>query len=300
MNMRLFNLLLLMCFLVTTCTAQQKNNTPLLTELESLTRSYNATIGIAVLHIETGDTITLHNKVKYPMQSVYKFPLAQYVLHLVDEHKLSLDQKVHVTKKDIKPETWSPLKEKYPKGNIDVTVSDLLYYTVSQSDNIACDLLFKLINGPAQVTTYLQQLGITEIKLVTTEDEMHRDIGAQYKNWSSPMAMSKLLESLHRKQYLSDSSNTLLLHLMTESSNSAARIKGLLPKETIVAHKTGTGGTTDNNIRSACNDVGIITLPDGTHLALTVFVSNSSEAFENDEKIIARISKAVFDAYATR
>lgn len=298
--MRLFNILLSSCFLFTMCTAQQKNNAPLAAELELLTHPYKATIGIAVLHIETGDTLTLHNHVKYPMQSVYKFPLAMYVLHLVDEHKLSLDQKVHVTKKDVKPETWSPLKEKYPKGNVDVTVSDLLYHAVSLSDNIACDLLFKLVNGPMQVTAYLQQLGVTEIKLVTTEDEMHKDMGAQYKNWSSPIAMCRLLESLHRKQYLSDSGNTLLMRLMVESSNSALRIKGLLPKEVIVAHKTGTGGTSDNNVRSACNDAGIITLPDGTHLALTVFVSGSGETFENDEKIIARISKAVYDAYATR
>ncbi|MES2779263.1 MAG: class A beta-lactamase, subclass A2 [Bacteroidota bacterium] len=298
MKPRFFHLLLCIFFVISTGKAQYQNNTSLRLELESLTNPYKASIGIAVIHIETGDTLTLRNQVHYPMQSVYKFPLALYILHLVDEHKLLLSQKIHVTQKDVAPETWSPLKDKYPKGNIDVTLSDLLYYAVSLSDNVACDLLFKLINGPSTVTAYLQQHGYSEIKLVSTEEEMHRNFSVQFKNWSRPMVMSKLLEGLYRHQYLSVASNALLMRLMTESSNSAARIKGLLPNETIVAHKTGTGGTSDDHIRSACNDVGIITLPDNTHIALSIFVSRSSEAFENDEKIIARISKAVYDAYA--
>jgi len=62
----------------------------------------------------------------------------------------------------------------------------------------------------------------------------------------------------------------------------------------VVAHKTGTGGTRDS-ITSATNDIGIITLPNGTHLAVAVFVSDSSADEATRESVIARIAKAAWD-----
>jgi beta-lactamase class A len=63
----------------------------------------------------------------------------------------------------------------------------------------------------------------------------------------------------------------------------------------VVAHKTGTGGT-QNGITSATNDIGIITLPNGTHLAVAVFVSDSGANDETRDAIIARLAKAAWDS----
>lgn len=290
---------LLLSLFINNCNAQQ-DLTEFRTQLQSLVSSHKANIGFALIHIENKDTLTLNNSLKLPMQSVYKFPQALYVMHLVDEGKLSLRQKVHVTKEDVSANTWSPMKTKYPEGNVDLTVADLLFYSVSGSDNIACDLLFRLVKGPKQVTNYLNKLGYKDIFLLSTEDDMHHDGQLQFKNTSSPSSMSKLLVGFYKQQYLSDSSTRFLMHLMIESTNSPQRIKGLLPPETIVAHKTGTGGEDEQDRRSACNDVGIITLPDGNHIALTVFVSLSKETYENDEKKIAQLSKAVYDFFTTK
>ena len=81
---------------------------------------------------------------------------------------------------------------------------------------------------------------------------------------------------------------------MTESIPGAKRLKGQLPAGTVVAHKTGTGGTRDG-ITSATNDIGIITLPNGMHLAVAVFVSDSSADEPTRESVIGRIAKAAWD-----
>lgn len=292
--------LLLILFMGSNACKAQQDLTELRKQVNTLVASQKSNIGFAMIHIERKDTLTVNNNMKFPMQSVYKFPLAMYILHLVDEGYLSLNRKVHITKQDVTPETWSPLKTKYPEGNVDLTVADLLFYSVSGSDNIACDLLFNLAKEPMQVTNYLKTLGYNDIILLSTEGEMHHNGLLQFKNTSSPFSMSQLLAGFYKQQYLSDSSNRFLMNLMTESTNSPKRIKGLLPTETIVAHKTGTGGEDENDIRSACNDVGIITLPNGEHIALTLFVTHSKEPFENDEKIMARLSKAVYDFYVGR
>jgi beta-lactamase class A len=83
---------------------------------------------------------------------------------------------------------------------------------------------------------------------------------------------------------------------MAESTPGAKRLKGQLPAGTIVAHKTGTSGT-QNGITAATNDIGIITLPNGKHLAIAVFVSDSPADETAREEVIAKIAKAAWDAY---
>jgi beta-lactamase class A len=269
-------------------------------QLQAITGKYKAITGIGVLHIESGDTFALNHQLHFPMQSVYKFQLGLAVMDKVDKGELTLAQIYHVTKEDLLDETWSPLKKKFPKGNVDLTVAELLNYSVSQSDNIACDILFKLVKGTSCVNEYIHQIGITGMEISTTEHEMRADWKIQYGNWSKPMDMCRLLEGFYLKKYLSDSSNTFLMNLMIESSNDAGRIKSLLPEGTVVAHKTGTSNRRDEKIYDACNDVGIIFLPDGTHLALSVFVNKSEESYDDTRKLIAEISKAIYDFYAVK
>jgi beta-lactamase class A len=91
---------------------------------------------------------------------------------------------------------------------------------------------------------------------------------------------------LQSQRGLSAESQALLMKLMSEAIPGAKRLKGELPAGTVVAHKTGTGGT-QNGITSATNDMGIITLPDGRHLAVAAFVSDSAANDETRDAIIA-------------
>jgi beta-lactamase class A len=287
-------LVLLLVSANTICFGQKKKLDALRRELQTIIKPYKATVGIAIEDIESGDTLTINNDHQYPMQSVYKFPLAIAVLHEVDKGKMALTQKIHVAKEDLRLNTWSPLREKYPNGNIDITLASMLNYTVSKSDNNACDILFKLIKGTIAVNKFVHGLGIEKISIAATEEEMTKAWGVQYTNWTQPNAIVKLLSGFYHKKYLSAPSNKFLMKLMIESENSPMRLKGLLPEEMILAHKTGTSNTNDAGLRAAVNDAGIITLPNGKHIAIAVFVSNSTEKFENDEHIIAQISEVVF------
>ena len=51
---------------------------------------------------------------------------------------------------------------------------------------------------------------------------------------------------------------------------------------------------------AATNDVGIVTLPNGKHLAIVVFASDYKGPRERGEYIIAVISKAIWDFYTSR
>jgi len=70
------------------------------------------------------------------------------------------------------------------------------------------------------------------------------------------------------------------------------RIKGLLPRGTPVAHKTGTIG-------GVANDAGFVTLPDGGRMALAVFTKSSSTPVADRDRAIAETARALYDHFAT-
>jgi beta-lactamase class A len=250
-------------------------------------------VGAAATILETGVTVALNGEQHFPMQSVYKLPIAMTVLHQVDSGALKLDQKVLVKPKDFVSRREHSIQGVYPRG-AELSVRELLQFMVSESDGTACDALLRLIGGPKDVTKYLRDLGVQEIMVANFERELGENPGVSYQNWSTPQAMLQLSRILHEGKVLSAPSRDLLLKLMIESRPGAQRIKGLLPPDAIVAHKTGTSGTV-NGLTSATNDVGIVTLPDGRHLALAVFVSDTKA--DVAENVIAKMARATWDCW---
>lgn len=259
-------------------------------KIHEIAKTVKGHVGMAMMWLEDGDTITLNGNDRFPMQSVYKLPLAIAVLNQVDKGKLSLDQIIHISKQDLLPETWSPIREKFPEGT-DMKLRDILAYTVSQSDNNGCDILFRLTGGTAYVENYIHSLGVDSIAIRATEEEASKAWKIQYTNWSSPLAMLQLLKGVHTGRYLSKPSNDFLRKIMQETTTGPGRIRGLLPKDAVVAHKTGTSETNAKGLTAATNDVGIVTLPNGKHYAIVVFVSDTKADATAREAVIAKLTR---------
>jgi beta-lactamase class A len=269
-------------------------------QIDQIIKSSSGIVGFAVMGLESGEEYVVNGSHKFPMQSVFKFPLAMAVLDQVDQGKLRLDQKIHVAKADLLPNTWSPLRDKYPDGEVDIALSEIVALTVSLSDNNGCDILFRLLGGPGQVDKYMKGLLVDGIAIVATEAEMSRHWDVQFTNWCTPSAMLRLLEVFYSGKKLSPTSHAFLMKVLVETTTAPNRLRGMLPKETVVAHKTGTSGANDRGIAAATNDVGIITLPNGKHLAIVAFVSNSNQRTEDRDLVIARLTKSAFDYYSTK
>lgn len=263
---------------------------------ETIAQAAQGKVGVAVELLETKESIQWNGQEKFPMQSVYKLPIAMAVLERVDQGTLKLEQMVQVPTNDfVSAKQHSPLRDAHPRG-AELSVSNLLQLMVSESDGTACDVLLRVLNGPESVNRYLHQLKVTRVLITTTEKEMGRNETAQYLNSATPEAMADLLRALHEGRGLSVSSRSLLLKFLTGSSTFPGRIKGLLPKGTIVAHKTGSSRTIDG-FTAATNDAGIVTLPDGRHLVIVVFVSDSKADDATRQAVIAKISRAAWDYY---
>lgn len=289
-------------------------------------------VGVAAVVLETGDAAFLNADQHFPMQSVYKLPIAMAVMEQVRLGELELDEKIGVTPEDfVRPGMASSLRDKNPNGG-EFTIRELIRLALIESDGTASDVLMRVAGGAGEIQSYLTQIGIQNMKVVNTEKEIGRDWQTQYDNWSTPREALELLRGLSvifggdkamlttpDDQYLKiqmepeanvdepmivdPTENQMLveqslfiLSCMRSSIPGAKRLKSELPDGTIVAHKTGTGGTR-NGVTSATNDIGIINLPNGKRIAITVFVSDSSADEKTREAVIAKIAKAAWDRW---
>lgn len=175
-------------------------------------------VGAAVIVVESGAQVAWQGDERFPMQSVYKFPIAMAVLHEVDAGRFSLEQSVRVEENDlVTPGQHSPIRDSHPKGGVTLSLRELLRLNVSESDGTACDVLLRLLGGPQWVQSYLRGLGVEDVRVETMEKTVGLDDTAQYRNWATPRAMAGLLRAFQNGRGLTAASQALLMEMMVQS-----------------------------------------------------------------------------------
>ena len=276
-------------------------------QIAMIAQAAQGRVGVYAKVLGEGDgrEVSFNPDERFAMQSVVKLPIAMAILNKIDTgNELDLDKKIFVSREDLVPgKMRSPIRDENPKGG-ELTLRELIKYAVSESDGTAADVLQRVAGGAEGVQGFIDLLDIREMKVRYSHKEFGAKWEYQYDNSITPRAAYQLLYMLwlaspdvSRSTRHSKESYQLLEKYMTEGPTGANRLKGLLPPGTRVAHKTGTGGTRDGVI-SSTNDVGIITLPNGKHFAIAVFVGDSKADEKTREAVIAKMAKAVWDAWS--
>ncbi len=287
-----------------------KRDAQLESELSAIADAAKGKVGIAAIRLDTGDAALVNANDRFPMQSVYKLPIAMAILDQVRLEKLDLEEKIGVSKEDmVRAGMRSPLRDANPNGG-EFTIRELVRLSMVESDGTASDVLMRLA-GADNIQEFLAEIGIDDLKVINPEKEIGRDWKTQYANYSSPLASAELLRWLDaavRAEGDQPADNTsagnghelaeyqTLAKFMADSNPGAERLKGDLPPGTYVAHKTGTSGT-QNGITAATNDIGIIHLPDGKRFVIAVFVSDSPADEKTREAVIAKTARTIWDRW---
>nr|AMP48488.1 VEB-PER [uncultured bacterium] len=270
-------------------------------QIERITAGKHALVGIAVAAADGKEVLTIQGDKRFPMQSVFKFHIALAVLSAVDEGKFTLDQQVEILKKDLLPGLWSPLREEFPEGGR-FSIQSLLGYTVSQSDNVGCDALLRLLGGPQVVEGFIKKNQISDISIQINEETMQSNWDLMFQNWTTPRAANEVLVKFYSnsQRQLSPESHAFIWRLMRETQTGAGRLNGQLPEGTTVAHKTGSSGTNEVGLTAAVNDIGIIFLPDGNYFYISTFITESTEDEATNDRLIADIARVCYDYFLTQ
>ena len=269
-------------------------------EILQITKDKNGTVAVSVLDFGNDKTVHINGNKKLPMLSVFKFHIGLAVLNEVDQGKLNLDQKILIKKSDLLENTWSPIRERFPEGNIEMPLGLLIKYTVAESDNNGCDILLRLIGGTETVQKFINSKGVRNFTIKVNEEQMHQGFEFMYLNTTTANSANQLLKDFRDKKIVSKTSTDFLMTTMLETSTGKNKIVAQLPESVPVAHKTGSSGKNEKGLTIAENDIGIVTLPGGKSYALSIFVSDSMESAETNTKMIADISKIVFDYFSKK
>jgi len=295
------------------------------TAIQRLVDRFPGNAGVYVLHLESGLHTGVDEDTPYGMASTFKVPILVELMTRVDAGELSLDDVVSVQPEDqhigsgLLSSLWAP--------GLEMSLRNLATIMIILSDNSATDMMIDLLGADA-VTARMRALGFDDIRVDRTTLELILDYrGVAYdpvadatleqinefsrnnrpaanqmdavraafydspEDKASARQMTELLAMIAGGEAVSRASSDVILEILSRTQTGAARLRGLLPPGTPIAHKTGTIGR-------YVADVGIITLPDGLgRFAISVFTMGDEVDTERGEELIAEVGRTAYDFF---
>lgn len=266
-------------------------------ELTAIADSAKGEIGIALIY--DGDTLTVNNDAIYPMMSVFKLHQAVALCRMFEENGTSLDSVMTLRRSELDPDTWSPMLKDHTGEEISLPMRRLLEYTLIESDNNASNEMFVRLMSPAACDSVIAGIiprGSFEIRF--NEAEMQPDHSRAYSNRTSPLGAAILIDRVFTDTLVGKSYQEFIKSALLRCQTGPDKISAALSETEgiTIGHKTGSGYRDENGRLAASNDVAFVTLPDGRHYALAVFVKDFDGTDAEAAAIIARISAAVIKA----
>lgn len=253
----------------------------------------NGRIGVAVIDLGTGRTVSVLGDTPFPMASTSKIAVAATYLDGVDKGKWTLDDKFPLMI-PVGSARFSGSKAPVRAGEM-LTARRLIELALINSSNPATDALLAAVGGPAAVNRWIKTTGVEGMRIDRDIATLVRDDGefdpartVDLRDSATPVAMAQLLSGLFQGQWLSQRSRAFLLGTMERCVTGKRRMRALLPSDARIAHKTGT-------LNNTASDVGIIQAPDGHAYAVAIYVTGQGGKPNRDARI-ASIARTIYQA----
>ena len=282
---------------------QQPPQTPLQrlqSSLETITRSVNATWGIYVKSLETGEEIALDADRQMETMSTIKIPLMVEVLEQIKAGTFNLTDKYTFVRADSQPGTGTI--QRMDPGAV-MTIKDLITMMIIVSDNTATEVLYRMVGGPDAVNTRMEALGLKSTRAMSvpskwfpaltgapSRDAFARE-GKHPFGLTTPREMGRLLEMMERGTLVDKAASDLMLQIM----------RGQLYRTRIPRYVTGyrIPHKTGDFLPYVADDVGMLEAQ-GRTIVITVFTNNHFGSGEMLENAIGLVAKEVADYFTYR
>lgn len=276
-------------------TADADNLEALRHELAEYAERIPANVGIAVITPEK-DTVTVNDEGHYTLMSVFKLHQAIALCHDLDLSGVPLDTVLTLRRNELDPSTWSPMMKDHKEDIIRLPASELLRYTLQESDNNASNYLFDHMLSVRKTDSIIRALtGVVEFNLSHTESQMKENHELSKDNWSTPLACAIIIDKVYNEELLSPSKLLFLRKTLTEC-RTGDRLTAVFKEADGVraGHKTGSGYRDKEGKLMAHNNIGHIMLPDGRCYSIAVLINDFEGTEKEASEAIAGISEIVF------
>ena len=293
--------------------------------IHELGRGFDGRVGIAVHSIDDGWNVGWKADELYPQQSVSKLWVSITVLDAVDKGRVSIDDKVTLTRDDLTL-FHQPIAAKILGGGYTTTLGDLMFKAITTSDNTANDKLMRSVGGAQAVRNMIAAKHLGAIRFYNGEKALQSKIAGliwspsysvgnafydardalplgvrraafnRYVNdpydGAAPSAIVNALARLKLGLLLSPESTRRLLYIMANTHTGPNRLKGGLRPGWTLNHKTGTGQVLGAQ-QAGYNDIGILTAPDGKAYTVAVMIKPTSVPLSVRMTLMNNVVRAV-------
>jgi len=247
-------------------------------------KAFRGEVGLVIRDLDTGWTFQVNPDTLFPAASMVKVPIMAACLKAAEEGRLSLRDDLTLKRSD--KATGSGVLWRKATGSA-YTIEQLVELMVTQSDNTAANMLIDLL-GFDYLNRTFREMGLERTNLSRKMmDFRSRDMGVE--NYTSAREMADILERIFRKGCVCSSVSERSLEFL-KSQKVNDRIPRLLPKDTVVAHKTGLE-------RQVCHDAGIVFTDNGNFL-ISAFTKTTSGP-RTAKRFISSVSSLAYTVYKT-
>lgn len=302
-------------------------------QISEIWRQFPGRAGIGVRQVGCDWVIGQRLEEFFPQQSVSKLWVAAAVFDAADHKKIRLGEKIVLTRGDLSVFNQTTRAAILRRGTLPLTVTRMLEISLSQSDNISNARLLKMIGGPDVVRNYLISKTLTGIRFGPGEIPMqsaiagviwrpeysygHNFVQARAEvsmitrlialdrylkdpvDGATPAGITAAMSRLASGRLLSAQSTSQLMHMMLNSRTGPRRLKGGVPKDWKVYHKTGTGQALGAR-QTGYNDIAILEAPDGTRYAVAVMIAETESPIIERMFFIQSVSRCIVDFHKRR
>lgn len=242
-------------------------------------------LGVALIDTATRARFAHRGDEAFALCSTFKLPLAAAVLRRVDRGEETLDRRIAVAARDLVAN--SPFTER--RTGSSATVRELCEAAVTFSDNAAANLLLATMNGPAGLTRDIRAVGDRRTRLDRTEPTLNDWHPGEVRDTTTPTAMAALSERLVIGDALSPGSRAILIGWLVATQTGLKRIRGGIPATWRAGDKTGTGGT-------SINDVAILWPPRRAPIIVASYLSQCPLPIDLANAVHAKLGALVVGA----
>lgn len=250
-------------------------------------QALKARIGVAVIDTASERLSSYRGNERFPLNSTHKALLCGALLSEQDQGKLQLT--AHTQFERAALVTYSPVTEKFVAPAA-MSWLQLCHAAIAYSDNTAANLIAKKLGGPAAVTRFFAQLGDKVTRLDRDEPELNSAIPGDPRDSTTPVAVSRTLQTLTLGEALKPASRAQLLQWMRDDKVADALLRSVLPAGWSIADKTGAGAYGSRSI------VSVVWPENGSPLIVSIYITQTAATLNASNAAIARIGKAIFAA----
>ncbi|MFC1703518.1 serine hydrolase [Candidatus Omnitrophota bacterium] len=218
-----------------------------------------------------------HNKdTAVPSASLVKVPIMVCCFDQAARGKINLDDIIALRAKH---KVGGSGKLRYAPNGTKTSVGKLIELMIAQSDNTATNVLIDML-GFEQLNAYFKEIGLKN----TNISRMMMDFKSRAKgieNYTTVEDMAFLFKKMYEGRLISKGVSSKCIEIL-KKQKSRDRIPARLPKEAVVAHKTGLEKT-------VCHDIGIVYTEKGNVLICALTKHKNKNSWPS-KKFISNVS----------